>query len=351
MSCRVTIAIPVYNVERYVAKSLRSALGQNTDVQYEILVVDDCGTDSSMDIVRQIQAEEDADGKIVIVQHEYNKGLGEASNTAIANAKGDYLLFLDSDDYLEANALQTLYDKAKEIDADVVIGSYREVDENGKRLREHVFADRTIIHEHALVYDFRRHHREPNIHRWNKLLSMKLLRDNDIRCVHRIMEDSVFDFNVRALASRVAIVSDVTLNYTIRENSIMTSVQRTGGTDRYAEVYADIIKQVQRLISERYYDIPGIYNYYYQRLYGSLLQLERTRYDERQRQLFEQAAEGCNDFVPSLRSLDLTRYRFVYLWCRWHGKQDCDTFISGYRQSRKPWGYAARLLLWLIPNK
>ena len=128
----------------------------------------------------------------------------------------------------------------------------------------------------------------------------------------------------------------------------MTSVQRTGATDLYAEVYSDIIRQVQELIRMKYHDIPGIYNYYYQRLYGSILQLQRTRYTDEQKQLFEQAAVGCNDFVPSMHVLSLTRYRFVYLWCKWKKRQDCDTFIAGYVNSRKLWGYAVRCLLRMI---
>lgn len=346
--CAITIGFPVYNVAAYVEQSLCSALEQTFDLPYEVLVVDDCGTDESMAIVRRLQQSHPYGAKIRIVAHDHNKGLGEASNTVIDHARGKYLLFLDSDDRLATNALGVLYSKAQVAQAEVVIGSYAEVDEQGETLAKHVFANRTIIHSAALVHDYIRHHREPNIHRWNKLFLLSMLRNNHIRCVHRIMEDSVFDFNVRATAERVVICSEITLYYLIRENSIMTGVQRTGGTNLYAEVYSDIIYKVQELIRTKYHDIPGIYNYYYQRLYGSLLQLRRTRYTPEQRQLFEQAAMGCNDFVPSMRDLSLTRYRFVYLWCKWHKKQDCETFIQGYVCSRKLWGYAIRCLLRLI---
>lgn len=347
-NCKITIAFPVYNVAAYVEQSLCSALEQTFVLPYEVLVIDDKGRDASMDIVRRLQKEHPQGARIRIVEHPQNKGLGEASNTAIDNAKGKYLLFLDSDDRLAPNALQILYSKAEEAQAEVVIGSYQEVNEQGEGGEKHLFADRTIIHPAALVHDYRRHHKEPNIHRWNKLFLLSFLRDNKIRCVHRIMEDSVFDFNVRANAGRVVLCKEITLYYLIRENSIMTCVQRTGATDIYAEVYSDIIRQVQQLIRERYHEIPGIYSYYYQRLYGSLLQLRRTIYTPEQKQLFEQAAIGCNDFVPSMRALDLTRYRFVYLWCKWKKRQDCDTFLQGYVNSRKLWGYTVRCVLKLL---
>lgn len=346
--CKITIAFPVYNVAAYVERSLCSALEQTFAESYEVLVIDDQGTDASMDIVRRLQKEHSQGSRIRIIEHPQNKGLGQASNTAIDNARGKYLLFLDSDDRLAPDALSILYAKAEDAHAEVVIGSYQEVNEQGEDGERHVFANRTIIHPAALVHDYIRHHKEPNIHRWNKLFLLSFLRDNGIRCVHRIMEDSVFDFNVRAQAEKVVICSDITLYYLVRENSIMTSVQRTGATDIYAEVYSDIIRQVQQLIRERYHDIPGIYNYYYQRLYGSILQLRRTNYTPEQKKLFEQAAIGCNDFVPSMHALSPSRYRFVYLWCKWKKRQDCDTFIAGYNNSRKLWGYVLRCLLRLI---
>ena len=346
--CTITIAFPVYNVAAYVERSLCSALEQTFPLPYEVLVIDDKGSDGSMAIVSRLQQEHPQGSRIRIIEHPQNRGLGEASNTAINNARGKYLLFLDSDDRLAPDALQVLYAKAEEAQAQVVIGSYEEVNEQGEGIEKHVYHDRSLIHPAALVHDYIRHHKEPNIHRWNKLFLLSFLRENNIRCVHRIMEDSVFDFNVRAKAERVVLCSNITLYYLIRENSIMTSVQRTGATDIYAEVYSDIIRQVQELIRTKYHDIPGIYNYYYQRLYGSILQLRRTAYTPAQKELFEQAAQGCNDFVPSLHSLSLTRYRFVYLWCKWHKRQDCDTFIAGYVNSRKLWGYAVRCLLKLI---
>lgn len=346
--CQITIAFPVYNVAAYVERSLCSALEQNFSESYEVLVIDDKGKDESMDIVRRLQQSHPQGARIRIIEHPKNRGLGEASNTAIDNALGKYLLFLDSDDSLSRDALQILYAKAEETQAELVIGSYDEVNEQGENLTKHIFADRTIIHPAALVHDYIRHHHEPNIHRWNKLFLLSFLRENNIRCVHRIMEDSVFDFNVRANASRVVLCHNITLHYLIRENSIMTSVQKTGATDLYAEVYSDIIRQVQELIRTKYSNIPGIYNYYYQRLYGSLLQLRRTTYTPEQKQLFEQAAVGCSDFVPTVRALSLTRYRFVYLWCKWKKRQDCDTFLQGYVNSRKLWGYAVRCLLKLL---
>ena len=104
--CTITIAFPVYNVAAYVERSLCSALEQTFPLPYEVLVIDDKGSDGSMAIVSRMQQEHPQGSRIRIIEHKQNKGLGEASNTAIDNARGKYLLFLDSDDRLAPDALQ-----------------------------------------------------------------------------------------------------------------------------------------------------------------------------------------------------------------------------------------------------
>lgn len=98
-----SIIIPVYNTEKYLTKCLESVLKQNFE-DYEILVVNDGSTDSSKDILKEFQRK---NSKIKIF-NQLNRGLGGARNTGIVNAQGEYLLFLDSDDYLAENAIYIL---------------------------------------------------------------------------------------------------------------------------------------------------------------------------------------------------------------------------------------------------
>ena len=122
----VSIGIPVYNVEPYIEKCLLSVLNQ-TYQNLEILVVDDLGTDNSMQIVRDIQHQHISGSKIRIFTQRQNGGSGEARNTAIQNAKGKYIYFLDSDDYIELNTLELMVDNAEKYDTDVVLASLRKV--------------------------------------------------------------------------------------------------------------------------------------------------------------------------------------------------------------------------------
>ena len=118
----VTIGIPVYNVEAYIEKCLLSVLDQ-TYANLEVLVIDDCGTDKSMDIVRQIQRTH-ARGKCVkIIKQPQNCGLSEARNTAILNTKGKYVYFVDSDDFIEKQTIEKMVAQAEKHKADIVMSS------------------------------------------------------------------------------------------------------------------------------------------------------------------------------------------------------------------------------------
>lgn len=122
----VTVVIPVYNVERYLKKCVDSVLAQ-TFTDYEIILVDDGSTDNSGILCDEYAASHPC----ISVIHQQNKGLGGARNTGIAAAKGDYLLFLDSDDSLHPEALEICWGKAKQYDCDMVLFDLIATYENG----------------------------------------------------------------------------------------------------------------------------------------------------------------------------------------------------------------------------
>ena len=100
---RFSVIIPVYNVEKFIGKCLDSVFKQ-TYSDYEIVAVNDGSTDSSLKILENYQIN---NPKLKIISQK-NKGLGGARNTGISNAKGEFLIFLDSDDYIATNMLETL---------------------------------------------------------------------------------------------------------------------------------------------------------------------------------------------------------------------------------------------------
>ena len=120
---KVSIIIPVYNVSKYIERCLKSALDQ-TWKDLEIILVDDCTPDDSMDIARSVLETSSRSNMVTILKHEKNRGLSAARNTGIRQAKGDYLYFLDSDDYLPVNSIELLADAAIRHNVDFVIGEF-----------------------------------------------------------------------------------------------------------------------------------------------------------------------------------------------------------------------------------
>lgn len=115
-----TVIIPCYNVEHYVAECLDSMLNQNTSYNVEIITIDDGSTDNTAEILRQYSTRM-TNFRII---SQCNKGLSGARNTGIREARGKYLIFIDSDDYVTSDYIDCLLKKAFSKDADIVATGY-----------------------------------------------------------------------------------------------------------------------------------------------------------------------------------------------------------------------------------
>lgn len=126
----VSVVVPIYNVERYLNRCVESIINQ-TYTNLEIILVDDGSTDKCPEICEEWRSK---DSRIKVI-HKENAGLGMARNTGIENAKGDYICFFDSDDYIESKTIETAMLEAKKTNADVVAFGLSDVDENGNIVR------------------------------------------------------------------------------------------------------------------------------------------------------------------------------------------------------------------------
>ena len=122
---KVSIIVPVYNAEKYLKRCINSLKNQTLE-DIEIILVDDSSTDSSLEIC-QIAADEDSRIKVI---HKVNEGAGYARNAALKIATGEYIGFLDSDDFAEKEMFKTLYEKAIKYDSDLVMSGVLFVDGN-----------------------------------------------------------------------------------------------------------------------------------------------------------------------------------------------------------------------------
>lgn len=121
---KVSVIIPVYNVEKFVLRCIESIINQTMTEEVECIIVNDCTPDKSMEIIDQRLANYDGNIHFRIINHERNRGIAVVRNTGLENACGDYFIYIDSDDYCEPDMLEKMYQKAIEEDADVVIADY-----------------------------------------------------------------------------------------------------------------------------------------------------------------------------------------------------------------------------------
>lgn len=178
MSVYISVIVPVYNVEEYLSECLTS-IERQSFTSCEVLIVDDGSTDSSAEIAKAY-IDRHANWQMI---HKENGGLSSARNAGIAKAKGAYICFVDSDDYIEADYLQRLYEAAQLHQTDMVIADYHEVDELGRDLGKdkgpELYRQGVITKEaalEALTFVGERHFATAVVVAWNKLIKTDIMK-------------------------------------------------------------------------------------------------------------------------------------------------------------------------------
>lgn len=196
-SVDVTVIIPVYNVEAYVEECLHSVMEQeHPGFNVECIIVDDCGSDNSMEVVRSTLNNYNGDIEFKILTHNKNKGLSAARNTGIREAKGKYVTFLDSDDRLLPGALAGMQRLTiKYPGVDIVQGEVQ-LDKPNKFLSSVLEISTQKIPQYISDEDAARHAVlfEMPVTSWAKFISREFIISNNLYFTEGIVhEDDVWD--------------------------------------------------------------------------------------------------------------------------------------------------------------
>lgn len=250
---KVSLVIPLYNVEKYIERSLLSALNQ-TFQNIEYILVDDKGTDNTIKIVNEIITFHPRKSAIKLISHSQNSGLGATRNTGIDNASGKYIIFMDSDDYLHSNAIELLSSAAENDNADLCIGSYSSIDFTKSGKTKEWKGTRSILIDYKNSIAAKYLKNGYPVESWNKLYNLQFLKKNNIRCIdNNNHEDLYFSFQVALNVKIVSIVPEITYIYSFREGSIMSSYQEKN--------YIDLAESLEHiLIYSRNYRVNSIYS-------------------------------------------------------------------------------------------
>ena len=220
---QVSVIIPVYNIERHLRQCLDSVAGQ-TLTDLEIICVDDGSTDKSPEILAEYASK---DGRFQIITQS-NAGPGVARNAGMARATGEYLIFLDSDDWFEPDFLERMVDKAAETGADVTICRAVEFDTHSGRelpsewmLKSQYLPGETFPPQEIAAHIFQFSYGWP----WDKLYRMDFVREAGLYYPPLPnSEDLVFVFQSLALAGCISVVPHLLVHHRVnRMNSVSNS--------------------------------------------------------------------------------------------------------------------------------
>lgn len=310
---RLSIVIPVYNVEKYVGRCLDSVLRQDIPVEdYEIVVVDDGSPDNSVNIVREYQKKYD---NIRIVSRD-NGGLSAARNTGLNEANGEYVWFIDSDDWVEDNCVGELLSLAEKKRLDVLCFNAK------------------IYHSEDNIYDIKSPtEREGEVFNgqdfvaavntipsaWSALYRRQYLIDNGLKFYENLLhEDHEFTPRAYSLAGRIAYIHRNVYYYFQREGSIMKSSRN----EKRCRDFLKIADSLYAFAKEHFSDNPKVlatFNYkvnfavtqslaFYDKKYFSLREYKNKPYYP----LSINNARGAFGWKCRLINFSLPLYHFIY---------------------------------------
>ncbi len=243
----ISVIVPVYNVEKYLARCLDSLVNQ-TYQNIEIIIIDDGSTDSSNQIIKKY---EDKYPKLIKAYHKKNGGLSDARNFGLNKAQGEYILFVDSDDYVDHDFVEKLYQNIVINKSDIAICNIIDEYENKKNTKIYtnyvpskvgnIYQDKRILLNRFAT--------------WNKLYKRTLFENKELKFAQgKIYEDVRLIPKLYLSAQSISFVNDALYHYVIRNNSIMTSSSLDKNLD-IISAFEDFISFYQkRNVYERFQD-------------------------------------------------------------------------------------------------
>ncbi|AOW20105.1 glycosyltransferase family 2 protein [Urechidicola croceus] len=245
----LSIVLPVYNVSEYIEKCIRSCSNQDIPItEYEIIAINDGSPDDSLHICEKLAAEVK---NLKIVSQE-NRGLSGARNTGLRHSKGEYVWFVDSDDWINDNCLKEITLKLKSIKSDIFWLGHNVVT-SSKVLDSFIPKE---IEKPVSGEDFFENHLDNLFYIWKFIYKRKFLLDNDLTFYEGILYEDL-EFTPRALhiAKTCYNLPKVYYHYLMREGSIVNNIKLRNINDRFFICNRILEKIENTSVSEKYYKV------------------------------------------------------------------------------------------------
>lgn len=224
---KLSVIVPVYNLERYIAAALDSLLDIDFPFPYEIVVVNDGSTDGSRAIIEAYQKKTE---RIRLLNIE-NKGVSNARNVALANAAGEYVAFVDGDDAVEQDFFKIAVRELDEGGYDLVQGSFRIISNGKAELVQKNTEDLVISEREKMLSCFFGPDKCIYNSVWGKVFRTETAKGVSFDTAIRIAEDQKYVFDVLLTANKIKLLSVPAYDYYIRSASAMRSLDRNKAGD------------------------------------------------------------------------------------------------------------------------
>lgn len=243
-SKKASIIVPCYKVEKYLPRCLDSLVNQTLQ-DIEVICINDGSPDRCIDILNDYK---ERYPEIIVVIDKQNEGVWRGRFDAIAIARGEYIGFVDSDDYVEPDFAEKLYSTAKDNDADISVCGFHRIDVNtGKILNIEMTDKRQPFN----VEEETQRLLELNGAPWNKFFRASIMKNlHDFEKPPRIFDDMMMHLLTYPMVKRVAFTPHALVNYIIRGDSIMTTIDKSKIDSTY-KAMLEVKKVYQETASQR----------------------------------------------------------------------------------------------------
>jgi glycosyltransferase involved in cell wall biosynthesis len=218
----VSIVIPVFNVENYTENCLNSIINQSYK-NIEIIIIDNFSEDNSLSIIKKFK-----DPRIKLIANSSNLGVSSARNIGVDNAIGEYITFIDSDDWVDTNYVEMLLHNIYNVD--LVIADFIYYSEKKQKKLSKPSLNEYFLSQHSKIFskqDLINNFNKATVFVWGKLYKLSIIKGNNIRFVGKIAEDTLFNIEYYInINSSIKIIEDKLYYYRLgRKNSITSNIQ------------------------------------------------------------------------------------------------------------------------------
>ena len=270
---KLSIIVPVYNVEKYLPKCLESLIKQTLN-DIEIICVNDGSMDNSLAILKEFASR---DSRIRIIDNQH-QGVAKTRNTGIEQSTGEYIGFVDSDDYIDIDFFEKLYNSATKSNSDIAIASILKHKNffniyNAKYTKEETAI---TIQDKIKLCEDKKHF---FFYAWNKIYHSGFIKENNIKFSEgQIYEDVMFAIKALYYSNKIISVYGTKYHYIEHENSLTKYKDKTGGKEQ------DLVKaysELQEFCNSKNIEIPERLNYYTKENFGFILNLYKGKYQSK----------------------------------------------------------------------